>query len=325
MLKYAVILLDKTSVAYCHADNPFKEAELMPLDILQKAITWSMKENLMVQFVYPDYELPDEYLELIDTVDHTDIRPDAKGDICVIDGLLPSFDVTNKYIVARVHFGELTVGSTGYALEMGEWSVGSDITELLDLQRKVSRLNIIIKEDDIEHAGGGTLCRYMGVLSSLSNQVKNMYANGETPQVNILTDRLMLDSMNNCNAGWENITLAPNGKFYICPAFYYSDENDNVGSLDEGLDIKNPQLYRLDHAPICRNCDAYQCHRCVWLNRKRTLEVNTPSKTQCEIAHLERDASRELLHSIRELGEFLPDVEIPELDYLDPFEKIIKK
>ena len=95
----------------------------------------------------------------------------------------------------------------------------------------------------------------------------------------------------------------------------------SVGNIEDGLDIKNPQLYRLDHAPICRNCDAYQCKRCIWLNRATTCEVNIPSHEQCVVAHLERNASRVLLNNIRKHGRFLPEKgEIKEIEYLDPFE-----
>ena len=128
--------------------------------------------------------------------------------------------------------------------------------------------------------------------------------------------------MNNCNAGWESITLAPDSKFYVCPAFYLEADGYSVGDLESGLNVKNPQLYKLDHAPICRNCDAFQCRRCAWLNRKTTLEVNTPSHEQCVVAHLERNASRNLLESIRAIGVFLPEMEIPEINYLDPFDNI---
>ena len=155
-----------------------------------------------------------------------------------------------------------------------------------------------------------------------------MYVEGSTIQLNLLTDRMMLNKMNNCGAGDTSITLAPNGKFYVCPAFYVVKEEDEIGNLntpigdlENGLDIKNTQLYKLDHAPLCRHCDAYQCKRCVWLNRKTTFEVNTPSHEQCVMAHLERNASRELLNSIRQHGTFLPDQEeIQEITYLDPFD-----
>jgi hypothetical protein len=49
--------------------------------------------------------------------------------------------------------------------------------------------------------------------------------------------------------------------------------------------------------------------------------VNTPSHEQCVVAHLERNTSRELLENIRKHGMFMPDIEIKEIDYLDPFDK----
>lgn len=127
--------------------------------------------------------------------------------------------------------------------------------------------------------------------------------------------------MNNCNAGICNITLAPNGCFYICPAFYFNNPNDNIGDLQSGVIIKNKQLYQLEYAPICRICDAYQCKRCVWLNRKMTLEVNTPSHEQCIVSHIERNISKSLLDAINQ-NNILIDNKIEEIDYIDPFDKI---
>ena len=136
---------------------------------------------------------------------------------------------------------------------------------------------------------------------------------------------MMLKQMNNCNAGFNSITLAPDGKFYICPAYNYHRKHEycainDVGDLENGLNIKNPQLYKLSYAPLCRECDAYHCKRCVWLNRQMTYEVNTPSHEQCVISHLERNASRELLYEIRKNISFLPEVIIDEISYLDPFD-----
>ena len=123
-------------------------------------------------------------------------------------------------------------------------------------------------------------------------------------------------------SGKSGGTLAPDAKFYVCPAFYLGNDGYAIGDLQKGLDIKNPQLYRIDHAPICKRCDAYQCRRCVWLNRKMTLEINTPSHEQCVISHLERNASQQLLTSIRLAGDFLVGREISTLNYLDPFDNI---
>lgn len=93
-----------------------------------------------------------------------------------------------------------------------------------------------------------------------------------------------------------------------------------VGDLRTGLAIANQQLYRLDHAPICRVCDAYHCRRCVWMNDRLTGDVNTPSHQQCAASHLERNASRRLQQRMAERGIHIEGSrEIKELDYLDPF------
>ena len=190
---------------------------------------------------------------------------------------------------------------------------------LMEMMNKTSRLNIVLT--DVETCSDGDFSIYKSVLEKLSKKIEQMYIAGKSPQLNVLTDRVMLKEMNNCGAGDTTITLAPNGKFYVCPGFYYEEESDSIGDLENGLDIKNKQLYKLDHAPICSHCDAWQCKRCIWLNRKTTLEVNTPSHEQCVLAHLERNASRELLLNIRKHGTFLPELEnINEINYLDPFD-----
>ena len=110
-------------------------------------------------------------------------------------------------------------------------------------------------------------------------------------------------------------------KFYVCPAFYYDDESQSVGSIEDGeVSIKNAYLFSLKHAPICQHCDAWQCKRCVWLNRLTTREVNTPGHEQCVASHIEREAMRQVLEVLNDQGDFAFQSEIPKLDYNDPFE-----
>ena len=189
---------------------------------------------------------------------------------------------------------------------------GEDV--ISGLLPKVQRLNIVII--DPETFTNEDLKQYNVLLGQWDAVLKAEYLKGNTPQFNLLTDRMMLVKPNHCNAGVENITLASNGKYYICPAFYYSNTEESI----DPQAIPNQQLLRLDHAPLCRHCDAYQCRRCVWLNRKTTLEVNTPSHEQCILAHTERNAARRLLESIRKEVTFMPEIEIKEISYLDPFD-----
>lgn len=308
MLQYLVIMLDDTSTSFCHYDVKKNGRRLISLDDLRRGIRFGMVENLMIQFVYPDYPLPQEYLDAINTIDHSNIKPlpalDSNTDIAVIDGWdYDTAKLNDAVVVLRTSWKQL----------------GKNYGKLKDLLAVVQRLNVVIT--DVERMSDSDREKYKTVLDTLSKDVEALYVEGKSPQFNLLTDRMMLTEMNNCNAGDTTVTLAPNGKFYICPAFYYENERDCVGDLDNGLDIKNKQLFKLDHAPICRKCDAWQCRRCAWLNRKTTLEVNTPSHEQCVAAHLERNASRQLMLNLRSKGTFLPDKEeIKEIAYLDPFE-----
>ena len=325
MLQYLVIILDDTSVAYCHADNPLKERHLIPIETLKKGILFGMKQNLMIQYVFPDYELPKEYAEVIESIDNVKIYPmDCKPVTGIDDGNNSDVEVAvsvpgkveAKNLVLRLTFSEMLKQKEAIA----------------KLFASGARINLCIT--DVEQFTDEQIEVYKQVLNEWNAALLNLYKQGQSPQFNLLTDRMQLEKMHNCEAGVNNITLAPNGKFYLCPAFYYDEQakvdnqlnhhqptsDNSIGDLEKGLDIPNPQLLQLDHAPLCRNCDAYQCRRCIWLNRKLTWDNNTPSHQQCVMAHLERNTSRDLLNDIRKVGEFMPNIDIKEINYLDPFE-----
>lgn len=328
MLQYLVVLLDNAATSFCHySERKISGCSLISLDDLRRGILFAMKENLEIQFVYPNSVLPQEYKNVIDSIDHSDIVSSE----CKDRLLLNKADV-----IVYNHWDEICDTQcredSVYILRTSKEDLFRNYKKLSPIINNVKRLNVVLT--DLESFVEEDFNSYSSVLAHLSHVLKRGYAIGKSPQLNIITDRLLLENMNNCNAGVENITLAPDGKFYVCPAFYYAGECDgsetsqsevcqrgySIGSLNEGLDIKNSQLYKINHAPICQNCDAYQCKRCVWLNRKMTFEVNTPSHEQCVLAHLERNTSRKLLYEIRTLGSFLPDKEIKEISYLDPFD-----
>lgn len=309
MIQYIVILLDDTSTSFCHYTNEKADRRLIPLQTLKDGICYAMKENLNIQFVYPNYKLPKEYLVAIDSIDHTDIYPaemSDNADVVVFDSLIAAKDYVFKEEVA-------------YLIRTDKVSLFNEYKIIGEILDKVTRLNVVIT--DIETFTEDDFMAYKSLLSNLAERVEQIYVSGKSPQLNLLTDRIMLEKMNNCGAGDTSVTLAPDGKFYVCPAFYLSADGYTIGDMVNGLEIKNSQLYRLDHAPLCRRCDAWQCKRCIWMNRKTTLEVNTPSHEQCVVAHLERNASRKLLIDIRKHGKFMSGSEdIKEIDYLDPFD-----
>lgn len=309
MLQYLIILLDDTSTSYCHYTNVKKERRLIDLEILRAGVLFAMKENLSIQFIYPDYELPEEYQKTIESIDHTKISPvqvDNDADVYIVEGCRELYDIDFHQ-------------DRTYVLRTSKVDLFENYKYVVNILGKVFRLNIVIT--DIETFSDRDFTEYESKLQLFSDEIEQYFLEGKSPQLNVLTDRIMLNQMNNCGAGESCITLAPDGKFYVCPAFYQDIQMGDIGELAIGMIIKNQQLYRLDHAPLCRTCDAFQCRRCIWLNWKTTLEVNTPSHEQCVVAHLERNASRALLNKIRKYKTFLPIQEkIEEISYLDPFD-----
>lgn len=308
MLQYLIILLDKASVQFCQAPSNSPKGEgMMPLDILRKGIVFAMKENLNIQFVYPAYELPAEYAEVIESIDHTKIKPAAQAedaDVLVIEdwtSALPS-DIDGATCIIHASRTELR----------------DYLEQVKELLGRVGRLNVVLT--DTETFRDEDIDEYSSLLTALSDCLIDVFKQGRLVQLNLLTDRLLLTQMNNCGAGDTTVALAPNGRFYLCPASYHEDEGQSVGDLETGLNIKNRQLLHLDHAPICCHCDAYHCRRCIWMNGRLTLDANTPSHQQCVIAHLERNASRVLLQKMEAEGIRMSNMqEIAEIDYLDPF------
>ncbi len=311
MLTHLIIMLDDTSVSYCHYKGA-NERRLISLDDLKAGIVWAMKENLNVQFVYPDYELPTEYNNLIGTIDHIKIKPEEQSD--------------NAEVVILTDWKgkqpELANGVT-YIVRTSRGEIEKYSDSIIDLLKSGARVVVVLT--DIETFTDADIPAYKALLEKLADGLCENYQVGKSAQLSLLTDRIMLNEMNNCNAGVNNVTLAPNGRFYLCPAFYYDSPNDDIGDLKRGLVIKNQYLLDLNHAPICRNCDAYHCKRCIWLNGRLTLDYNTPSHQQCVISHLERNTSRLLQKKLEEKGIRLnTSYEIMEIDYLDPFNIVNK-
>ena len=127
MLQYLIILLDDTSTSFCHYQPQKAERRLIPLETLRQGIRFGMMENLMIQFVYPDYELPKEYQDVIETIDHSKIKPQKDGaDVWVTDNLE---DISSEIpVVLRINKEYLF----GHERVIAETIV------------KVSRLNVVL-------------------------------------------------------------------------------------------------------------------------------------------------------------------------------------
>ncbi|MBD7911033.1 MULTISPECIES: radical SAM peptide maturase, CXXX-repeat target family [Clostridium] len=201
----------------------------------------------------------------------------------------------------------------------------ANIDKLNEFVRKiypaVSRINVVL--ENIDKWVTCDIDVYREQLDNLKSFVIDTYKNENPLEINVLTDRLDLNDMCNCDAGENTFTLAPNGKIYICAAFYFNNPDDYIGDLVNGIHIKNNYLLELKNAPICSSCDAYHCRRCKYLNKKLTGEINTPSKIQCVISNIERNKSRELQLELNKQKIISSEEIIGPIDYIDPLDKLL--
>ncbi|MCR4561300.1 MAG: CXXX repeat peptide maturase [Bacteroidales bacterium] len=304
MIQYLMVLLSDKSVSYCQYNAGTDSNAIISVETLRKGVLYAMKNNLSVNFVYPQEELPNEIEQIIESFNNKRIKPFPcveNADIVVTNGI-KEFEKSSNVFRANT------------ICRLSKREMFDNQNLLCECINRIDRTNLVIT--DIETFTDNDFDMYKNILAIFSEKVDI-----EKHKINILSDRLQITEMNNCNAGVNNITLAPDGNFYICPGFYYSDERQSVGNVDSGLNIKNQQLYKIEYAPICRHCDAYHCKRCIWLNKKTTLEINTPSHEQCVVSHLERNATRNWLLKHLDKQKEYDNVNIKELSYLDPFDE----
>ena len=272
MLRYLIIMLDSSAPSFCYYPNPPKGVpEKMTVETLRRAVYFAQTHSLSVNVLAS--EMPGEEIRReLDKINHIFIGPDALTfdmvtDITVLgadDDLASVRSNPDKNLILRIPFSRM-----------------KDIpAKVAALEGKFLRLNIIL--EDCWKMTPEFAAEYKQVLDRIPELPEGV-------QVNILSDRGLLAGPNHCGAGDIHLTVAPDGKFYICPGFYLDTPSRSCGDVFSGPDIPCAELFKLDHAPLCRECDAWQCKRCVWMNRKRTREVNTPSRGQCITAHVERN------------------------------------
>lgn len=300
MIQYLLVLIDSDAPSFCYYPDGNVVHERMSLPVLRQTVKYAQKHNLRLNLLTNGTPLPQAYTNVLDAVTHIYfVQPLVsnvhKDDLTVFSDISKINSTTPIYtecVILRVHTNDLAyLPQTVRALS-----------------NKCRRINVHIL--DIDTWKKNDWDQYKTTLSALA---KTCLSISYCPELNILTDRLELNEMHNCGAGDTHLTVSPDGQFYICPGFYKTDRSAGCGDVFRGHTIANAELYLLERAPICQMCDAWHCRRCIWMNKKLTREVNTPSREQCICTHLERNTT----------AIYLSDALHPTA-YLDPFDILSK-
>ena len=170
MLQYLIILLDDASTSYCHYNNPSQSRhQLIDLADLKEGIRFAMKENLMIQYVYPDYDLPQEYKETIETIDHSKIMPSNSSMVEEADVVV----FNNWKDAVGFSFDE----SATYVLRICKEDLFAQKEVIETFISKVARLNIVLT--DVETFTENDFSKYKSILGSFGEEIEKLYKAGE--------------------------------------------------------------------------------------------------------------------------------------------------
>ncbi len=318
-IDYALIALEDGAVPFCHYENPRFGVPSPPRWIepalLKALIDYALENNIAPTFILGERRPPTALRRLLERIPHSLIAPWAlraeyPGAMLVLSA------------ADRAAFAELTPNQgRSLILRAGRRDLPQLAAMFDSLDGKFGRLSLHLT--DIEYFTADDLDIYAEELAAISTALRKLFASGRRVEVNVLTDRIFLTTRRHCDAGERHVTVAPDGSCYICPAFL-GEHADPIGIFDpeEGFVVTSPMAVTFERAPLCTRCDAWQCKRCVWLSRKLTGEYNVPSQQQCRLAHIEREASRLLLHDLGRIEPFGRLPRIVELNYADPLELI---
>jgi radical SAM peptide maturase (CXXX-repeat target family)/CXXX repeat peptide maturase len=307
-IKYLQIITSDKITSHCNYRNWKGSDTKMSNEIIEKSIDFTQKNGYVPVLLGEKKRIThiDHKIETIVIANVNSERVDTDNNIYVFDNIVDSssMDIENSILL------------------INKENISNIFMLAQNLINKSSRINLILESTDTWTENDLKL--YDAQLDKLIDLVIQTYESNNPIEINVLTDIMELSSIDDCGAGITSFAVAPNGKIYYCPAFYFDDPESSIGSLDEGINIKNSYLLDVKGAPICSACDAFHCNRCKFLNKKQTNEINTPSKMQCIISHTERNKARILQIKLKNSGVKDFKNNISEIDYLDPLEKILK-
>lgn len=298
--RYLYIMTSDGATPYCHYRNLIRSDATMDDSVLSRSLSFCRENNLTPVFLGTPGANSETSTSVSIVAAGTEREPGTS--IPVLDNCTTG--------ATRVHGNAILLVDRGHINELGDF--------FDKLTRVFTRINLIL--EDVEAWTDDDLTLYEAQLRRVADIIERCHQSNSPVEVNVLTDLWYLTEMCSCGAGEDSFAVAPNGKLYLCPAFYLNNPQDSVGDLETGIHIENPELLEAGKSPYCRICDVYSCRRCKFLNKKLTGELAIPSRIQCLVSHLERRISMRLQHTLVEQGLLRPENAIGPVWFSEPLE-----
>lgn len=311
-LKYVYFITSNSAPAYCNYEKRFSDNSKMTDELFQRGLDFCLDKEVLPIFLgsMPSSLPPDKrvYFE----IDRQRQFNTPARSITVVEG----FDENVSTPVVNLLVRKESINTLTHTVKSY-------------YDKSIKRINLFFPDayawidSDLE--------LYSSQLNSLVEFLATIYVSGSMSfQVNVLSDRLnQRDGENrDCSAGINSVALAPNGRFYICPGFYFTNPEWSIGDIETGIDETDRERYFREKSPMCHSCKASTCDRCLLDSKITTGEINVPSSIRCRIGYTHANAQQKLCNELKTMmGNkycFATDA-VPQLNYVDYVANMIYK
>jgi CXXX repeat peptide maturase len=177
-----------------------------------------------------------------------------------------------------------------------------DMVKKIFENNKAYRINVILQ--DIWNIKDSDVQVYKTQLQKISDFILN---SDRHIVVNLLNGfNTLNDKPYGCECGTNTFTVAPNGKLYTCPAFYFEDKDRFcIGDLDTGFSFDDAREFKIESSKKCNACKNLSCNRCVYINKKMTNEFRVSPEIQCTLSSITQKMADDLKKKLDEKNEAL--------------------
>ena len=282
--KYLIIYTNSKSTPHCgYSVNNANEVQ-MPDDIITKSLNFAFTNNMTPIFIGEVDKKYQKYLKMIDVnkmsgddnviaIFDNNCNSDKKVKICNL--LISLENLPNMYHMVKRIFEE----------------------------NNAYRINVILQ--DVWNFKESDVLEYTNQLKNVADFI---FKSDRHLIVNLLNGFRKFESKPlGCECGINTFSVAPNGKLYTCPAFYFEDENRYcIGDVINGFSTfdKNKEI-QIDNFIECNQCKNLGCNRCIYINKKMTNEYKISPDIQCRLSTINHQLGEELIKKLNEKTQLL--------------------
>lgn len=250
--RYLMIYTDDKAMPHCSYNNKKPECVAMPYDIFYKALSFSWN-NDMIPVVIGNYQVDDFDINFIR------ISEKIKNNQGIVNANLTST------------FREKVTGICNLHVKNSDLPSFYDNMLRFFENSSAERINIIL--DELDGFTDSDLKIYKEQLSILA---KYLCDTNVTNNVSIN----VFEPQTDCDCGVSTFSVAPNGKFYICPGIYFYNPDLSIGNLKGTQSINDWGCLK-------------KCVRCAYLNKKLTGEYEIDPDIVIKIKRIENVVKKE--------------------------------